>query len=344
MVLDIDESHSYPKWVAMGEEWDALLGESDEQDIFLGSVWLQTWWEVFGEGRGLHIVTAREKGELVGAVPLMTTKIGKLVKISIEEFIGTGPSDRLGALARNGDANVQMALWKHIMDLKDYDILDLRDMREDCTTAKVVRDVLAGADCETDDSPWIPIHGAYDDYLKRLSSNYRHSIARSWTRLKEEHEASIEVLTEPERMQEGMRTLIALSEMRWKGRGASILDDGRMKTFLEKAVQRLSQNGQVIFHVLRASGTPIAITLGFITSNRYLYYLSGFDPAYQSYGPGRSLLVKVLEDCYARRLSEMDLLRGGEDYKYKFKPEQRMLLHCRYGRGVKANISERMGR
>ncbi|MDD1755399.1 MAG: GNAT family N-acetyltransferase [Methanomassiliicoccales archaeon] len=344
MVLDIDDCHSYPKWVAMGEEWDALLSESDEQDIFLGSEWLQAWWEIFGEGRRLHIVTAREKGVLVGAAPLMTTRIGKLVKITIEEFIGTGPSDRLGAFAGKGDTRVQKVLWKHIMDLKDYDILDLRDMREDCTTAKVVRDVLAGADCETTASPWIPIHGAYDDYLRGLSSNYRHSIARSWTRLKEEHEASIEVLTEPERMQEGMRTLIALSEMRWEGRGTSILDDDKMRTFLERALDRLSQNGQAIFHVLQASGTPIAITLGFITSNRYLYYLSGFDPQYQSYGPGRSLLVKVLEDCYARGLGEMDLLRGGEEYKYKFKPQQRRLLHCRYGRGVKANISERMGR
>jgi CelD/BcsL family acetyltransferase involved in cellulose biosynthesis len=344
MVLDIDEDHSYPKWVAMGEEWDDLLSTSDEQELFLGSDWLQAWWEAFGEGRKLHVVTAREGGELVGAVPLMTTKIGKLVKITIEEFIGTGPSDRLGAFTRNGDARIQKALWNHIVDAKDFDIIDLRDMRDDCTTAKVVRDVLKGADFENSTNPWIPIHGTYGDYLRELSSNYRHSISRSWNRLKDDHKASIEVLTEPEQMVEGMRTLVALSEMRWKGRGISTLDDKRMRTFLERALRPLSQKGEVVFHVLNATGKPIAITLGFITSNRYLFYLSGFDPEYQSYGPGRSLLVKILEDCYARGLKEMDLLRGEEEYKFKFKPQQRLLLRCRYGKGVKANLSERMKR
>jgi len=342
MALEIDEVRSYSKWVGMREEWDRLLGKSDEDDVFLTSDWLQTWWQVYGGGRRLSIIIAREQGELVGVAPLMTTKIGKIVKLSVVEFIGTGQSDRLGSFAKEGDVRIHSALWDHVNGMKEWDVLDLRDMREDFASARSVKEAFRAAEFEVSVDLWIPMRGTYKEYLVGLSSSFRHGITRSWAKL-DGLAANIDVITEPERMNEGFETLVGLSMRRWNGRGTSTLADVRMRTFLEGAVARLCAKGEVVFHVLNASNEPIAITLGFLHAKRYLYYLSGLNPDYKGFGPGKSLLMKIVQDCYERDLEEMDLLRGGEEYKFKFNPQERHLVRCRYGKGVKASLSEKMG-
>lgn len=341
MGIEIDEVSSASKWEEMHIEWEVLLHASDEDDVFLSYDWLRSWWDVYGEGRKLLIITAREKGELVGVAPLMVSTLGKLVKFHIAEFIGTGPSDRLGALAKAGRQEVLGAIWKHLEEESRWDALDLRDVRDGASTAKALRSSFPNAEMETGVDPYIPLVGSYEDYVKGLSSNFRHSIIRSWKRLTEDHSARLEVLSSPGDMTRGFKTLLGLNALRWQDIGTSTLESAQMRQFLERAVRVLSPKGQIVFHTLLASDMAISVTLGFHYSGRYLYYLSGFNPEYQNYGPGRSLLVKIVEDSYARGLTEMDLLRGGEDYKYKFNPVERQLLRIRTkGRGFKGSLSD----
>ena len=341
MGIEIDELCSASKWEATREEWDMLLHTSDEDDIFLSYEWLRSWWDIYGEGRKLHIITARDDGELVGAAPLMVSTLGKIVKFRIIEFVGTGPSDRLAALAKKGREEVLGSIWKHLEKECKWDVLDLRDVREGESTARALRSSFPSAEIETSVDPYIPLVGSYEDYVKGLSSNFRHNIVRSWKRLTDDHSARLEILGSPGEMERGFKTLLGLNALRWKDIGTSTLESEQMRQFLDKALRALSPKGQVVFHVLLASDMAISVTLGFHYSGRYLYYLSGFNPEFHNYGPGRSLLAKIVEDSYSRGLTEMDLLRGGEDYKFKFNPKERNLLRVRTsGKGFKGSLSD----
>jgi CelD/BcsL family acetyltransferase involved in cellulose biosynthesis len=102
-----------------------------------------------------------------------------------------------------------------------------------------------------------------------------------------------------------------------------------MIEFLGKAVKELARTNNVVFTKLDAGDRTVATQLGFEHRDRYLFYLSGLDPALSDYSPGTLLMGKVIEECYRRGLKEVDMLRGGEDYKYRFKAVDRRQVHFR---------------
>lgn len=345
MALTLDEVTSLSKWEGMREEWTALQRSCDEDDLFLTFEWLHSWWRSYGEGRRLRLIVAREGGELVGVAPLMVSGIGKLVKLRITEFLGTGPSDHLGALVKEGRADIAKGIWEYARDSSGWDVIDLKDMREGGSTASAVNDAFREAEREETVDPYIPLGGTYESYMQDLSKSFRHNVERSLRRLHEEHSARVELISSPERLDEGFEILLGLNALRWQGRGTSTLESPLMRDFLRQALGRLAPKGHVAIHVMYARGSPISITLGFYYRTRYLYYLSGFNPEYHSYGPGRSLLAMIIEDSFGRGLSEVDLLRGTEDYKFKFNPQQRNLVRMKAkGKGVRAGLSDVVGR
>src|SRR5688572_10272837 len=56
---------------AIAPEWDRLVTQWGSDGLFLSHTWFRTWWESFGEGNELHIVTVRSGSELVAAAPMM---------------------------------------------------------------------------------------------------------------------------------------------------------------------------------------------------------------------------------------------------------------------------------
>jgi CelD/BcsL family acetyltransferase involved in cellulose biosynthesis len=96
---------------------------------------------------------------------------------------------------------------------------------------------------------------------------------------------------------------------------------------MELAVTSLAREGIPTLHYLKEGGRTIAVGLGFEYLNRYLCYLSGFDPEFSRYSPGSLLDLKLLEICHRNGLKEIDFLRGAEAYKYRFGAVDRKLIH-----------------
>ena len=58
--------------LALRGEWDALLRSSHSNGLFLTWEWISTWWRIYGDGRALHLLAARDDGgRLIGLAPLM---------------------------------------------------------------------------------------------------------------------------------------------------------------------------------------------------------------------------------------------------------------------------------
>src|SRR3990170_1659838 len=56
---------------AFGGEWRALLPRASTNKVFASPTWLRVWWQEFGGGRELILLSVRRDGELVGVAPLM---------------------------------------------------------------------------------------------------------------------------------------------------------------------------------------------------------------------------------------------------------------------------------
>src|ERR671921_808304 len=80
-------------FASLEEEWDDLYRNSPRATPFQSWAWLYSWWEYYGEGYELRLVTVRE-GErmLIGVLPLMLERrwgFGRLL------FVGSGKSTYL---------------------------------------------------------------------------------------------------------------------------------------------------------------------------------------------------------------------------------------------------------
>src|SRR3972149_572399 len=52
-------------------EWRTLLPRASMSKVFASPTWLRVWWQEFGGGRELILLSVRRDGELVGVAPLM---------------------------------------------------------------------------------------------------------------------------------------------------------------------------------------------------------------------------------------------------------------------------------
>src|SRR5687767_6567764 len=82
------------------KEWDELYRNAHGSTPFQSWAWMYSWWETYGAGYELRIVTLRDsEGLLVGLLPLMLERrrgLGVLL------FIGTRRNDYQDILAREG--------------------------------------------------------------------------------------------------------------------------------------------------------------------------------------------------------------------------------------------------
>jgi CelD/BcsL family acetyltransferase involved in cellulose biosynthesis len=326
MGIEIEEIHTVDRLNHLATEWEDVLLTSGVDPIFLGLPWLLSWWTTFGERRDLYILHATEGGRSVGFAPFMITSRGKLSCWRKIEFIGSGPSDRLAIITRDGRLDVHRAFWDHIKQKDDWDVVELREMSAGGPTEMIVRECYPSAEYVRILSPHIVLDGNYERYLSGLSKNMRYNLGRNRRKL-EESGAVFRTLRTPQEVAEGVHYLRKLSQARWDI--ASVLAMPNMVEFIELAAIELSKREEIVFHTIELADEPIAITMGFETDHRYMYYLSGFDPDSSKTSPGSVLLSKIIEECCGKGMTEVDLLRGTEPYKYRFNAVDRELYHFR---------------
>jgi CelD/BcsL family acetyltransferase involved in cellulose biosynthesis len=95
--------------------------------------------------------------------------------------------------------------------------------------------------------------------------------------------------------------------------------DRRVTPFLRSlATLDYSPGTRPFFSRLSLGGQPIAAQIGFVAGGTLFYYLPAFDHAYRQYSPGHLLLLKLVREAARLGLNTVDLLRGREQYKFKW--------------------------
>ncbi len=88
------------EFAAFEEEWEGLYGNSLSATPFQSLAWFYSWWECYGGGYELCLITVRsEDSLLVGVTSFMLERRGVIMRLI---FIGTGVTEHLDALTREG--------------------------------------------------------------------------------------------------------------------------------------------------------------------------------------------------------------------------------------------------
>ena len=112
---------------ALEEEWEDLYRHSPLATPFQSWAWLYSWWEFYGKGYELRLVTIRCDGLLVGLMPLMLQRRGGFGRLL---FVGTGLTDYQDILAREGwESRVSEAGVRALRQMAGWQVADLQQLR-----------------------------------------------------------------------------------------------------------------------------------------------------------------------------------------------------------------------
>ena len=124
------------QFIALEDEWTALLQRCETSCVFFSHQWFASWWASFGAGSSLYLVCIRHKGELVGIAPLQRERTWfRGVPVWKLSLLANGYSAECGFLLDKPQTPILLAII-------DFLILHKHQWRMYCVASKMPRSTL----------------------------------------------------------------------------------------------------------------------------------------------------------------------------------------------------------
>ncbi len=307
----------FSEWCA---EWDALLVDSEADQIFLRCEWLKTWWENYRPGE-VWAVALRdpETGRLDGLAPWYTAVEDGLRKINPIGCVDV--TDYLDVIARRGrEQAVFDALAAWLAEHRAaFDVIELCNFPEASPALHYLPGALEAQGFTVsvtpeDVCPLIVLPKTWPEYFDLLDKKNRHELRRKlrragqqveWYQVGPEHDIHEET--------DRFLRLMAASNLEKE----DFLQNSQHRAFFHALIALMAERGWLQLAFLTVEGQPAAAYLNFVYNNRVLVYNSGHDgAAHGELSPGIVLMARLIEHAIKEGREVFDFLRGIEPYKY----------------------------
>lgn len=331
----VETIHDVESFAALAPQWEALLGESEADGLFLTWEWLFTWWKHLSAGYQLSIVVLRSGGELIALAPLALRhgSLRHLPPVPALEFLGSGVagSDYLDLIVRRGhEAEAVRVLSEHLIDAQHA--LSFMRMRPLGPTAALLERMGQRGwktwQGQSEICPFVSLRGqTFESYLASLGSEHRYAFRRKLGRIEKRFTASFDLASTESERQESLAALFALHAERWSTRGdVGAFSTQVLRDFHDEITRVALAAGWLRLWVLRLDGKPVAALYGFLRRRTFYFYQSGFDPAFAGESVGLVLLGVAVRAAIEEGADELDMLHGVERYKTHWANATRELL------------------
>lgn len=316
-------------FAALEEEWDDLYHHSPRATPFQSWAWLYSWWESYGDGYEPCLISVREGGLLVGLIPLMLERrlgFGRLL------FVGTGMTDQLDMLAREGrEEAVARAGAEALARMDSWEVADLQELRPEAAAWALLRRGWPGpkthrwqSNCPTTDlKPW-------DELVESLPKSYRRMVRRSLRRAEED--GMRYELADAAEAGDAAKRLVSLHRESWQGRGIGLEHTTeRFAALLEAAARRMTARGLGAISEFRTDNEVVISTFLVFGQDFVGTYLNGVTREARKRYQFSSLCVRdELNVARDIGIPALNHLRGEHTYKMlwstRIEPNHRLLL------------------
>ena len=331
--FDIKEINNIDSFAQLKDQWRQLLSVSPNQSAFLTWEWLCSWWQVYGEGKQLKLLTARRGSELAGIAPLMLEKRKKSgLGLRVLTSLGAPQSDIGGFIYRAGETEAIDAFFNHLADHKDeWDMVELNEFLEPCPERFSMKKVFS-----QDRTPilddihqhyHIPLEGNWESYKKNLPKKFRYNLGRAVRLAEEIGPVEFKHYAGRDMNEEVIQTIIEINRYSHYPRLYNLPVEQEFLKTLSRQMVEVSWFGAYLLFVNKQ---PVAYEYGFHFDGRFEDWRAGFDTRMASnISIGKALAMMVIEACYGRADREIDFLRGDEQYKLEWKPAKRDFANSR---------------
>lgn len=326
---------------SLATPWNTLLERSATHVPFLRHEYLSTWWRTLGGGEWqdgeLWVLLDRDAdGALRGIAPLFRTMVNHepvllfLGSVEISDYLDfIVPAEHKRAFLEN------LLDWLGSPAAPAWAALDLYNLPDWSTTPDLLAELAAARGWSLtrevlQPAPYIALPRDWETYLAGLNKKQRHEIRRKLRRAAE-HDPPVDwyIVTDEARLDEEIEALFTL--MAYDPEKAAFLTQV-MRSQMRAAVHAAFRAGWLQIAFLTVGEEKAAAYLNFDYANKIWVYNSGLNPNFAALSPGWVLLSRVIQWAIAHGRTELDLMRGDEDYKYRFGGVNRYVLRLRLTR------------
>ena len=332
-LLGINILEGQQEFSSLEADWEDLYHHCPRATPFQSWAWLYSWWEHYGEGYELRLVTLRnDKGLLVGIIPLMLERrmgLGKLL------FVGTGLTDYGDMLAREGwEARVAEAGRRALGQMDGWHVADLQQLRPEAAAWGVFNDWPGPRTCVRQDGCPVIDLGPWDELLMSLNQKLRSTVRRTLRRA--EADGVRRGLAGAGDAERAARKLVALHREAWRGRDIAPEHlSQRFESHVVAAAQRMTacglggisefwRDGEVIFSGFWVFGQD------FVGA----YMFGALQEAFRRYQVSSFRIWDGANIAYSKEINRLDLGRGEEPYKLQWNPTVRSNYRLKFSRSL----------
>jgi CelD/BcsL family acetyltransferase involved in cellulose biosynthesis len=312
--------------------WEQLLGASATRSVFLTHAWQRIWWEHFGAGKELHLLSVWAGGRVVGIVPLVQEGD------SIGFAGGSDVSDYLDVIAApEARAFVWEQTLEHLRGLAwrqaDFRCIPAASPTVEQFAGAAARAGFLATSSSEEVCPILPLPPTWDAFLSMLSKKDRHELRRKLRRLEGAGEYRIHA---PDRAQDSVGLEQDLTDFfrlhRLSRKEKAVFMTPQMEAFFRAVARHFVPLGVQKAYFMELDGVRVAAAICFDQNNNLYLYNSGYDHAYPHLSVGLLLKALCIRDAIETGKTLFDFLRGDERYKYDLGGRDVPLYHLRISR------------
>jgi CelD/BcsL family acetyltransferase involved in cellulose biosynthesis len=328
------EAYSDLKRIAgLEEDWNRAVEASAFDSVFGTHEWFFSWGGAYLGHNSPLVVTARDRGELIGILPLMMEK--RILLGSKRIFIRSMTNEHSCKfdfiLNARRAPEVLEEMMTFISHNYNWDFMILNHVPADSDSLSILKDLEGKshykmhvvADME---SPYVELRGSWNDYLCRLDRNFRRNIHQFERRLERAGSVALSCSESPDDPGGCLSAALAIEKMGWKGRaGTAVADSVHHARFYWELADGMSRKGRFALFFLSLNGEKIAFDYCLKYKDRINLLKTSYDPSYAKLAPGKVLRKKSLEGHFREPYRIYDLLGSREEWKTRWTPSAQKL-------------------
>ena len=321
----MNEIENADSFTRLDTQWRELMQTATNNHIFFTPQWENSWWQVFGSGYELVLLSIYDGRELVGIAPFKR-KEGKL------SFIGSSDvCDYMDFISKPGGEDYFFSQLLDYLDKLEWSSLELDSVLPESLALKYFIPLARqkGYHVEiqqTNVSPQLLLPARWEEYLALLITKDRHELRRKLRRLEQTQSVNYLTVTERENLPLAMDSFFKLFKLSSTDK-ANFMTDKKIE-FFNTMAGALAEKGNLKLSFLEIERVPVSAVICFDYNNDVYLYNSAFDPAFSALSVSLLLEVFCIRDAIAKRKIRFDFLSGNERYKYDLGGKDVPIYQC----------------
>lgn len=310
------------KFKHISKEWDEALSLSAEDNPFLLSDFICTWWKYHSKGRKLMIFLIYDKEKIISGIPLcMTRKKAR----NVIEYIGGCAANITHPFLINADNagfDFVECLFSSLGENKGWDILILdRVLESNFIAGQIRRSPTFSADGRklnyrisiSDFNGIIDLTKGYNSIFENLPERLKRYLIRGKQKASLIGELQLNKIKGIADINHLFSEFRDLSVRSFRIRNSiSAFADTNYSNFFKEIIEIFERNGRLDAHRLSADNKTLGISFGYRFGEGFKWILTCFNPDFQNLRPGHLLIDFLIREAIAIGDPYFDMYYGGE--------------------------------